>query len=88
MHIELEGLGGEKKANHKYLISYKYRLFSFEEGAGEKGSFFKVDLDDKSVIDRTKEYLEKMDPFKNAYKSETEIFKELINEDDSTNVVK
>ena len=88
MHIELEGLGGEKKANHKYLISYKYRLFSFEEGAGEKGSFFKVDLDDKSVIDRTKEYLEKMKPLSNTYKSEKEIFKEIINKDDSMNAVK
>lgn len=76
----------EKITDNKYLVSYKYKLYSFNEGIGEKGFFFEVDLETGSVIDRTKEYLEKMTPLSNAYKSEKELFKEIINEDESMTI--
>ena len=62
-------------------------MFSFVEGSGEKGFFFEVDLDNESVINRTDEYLKKMKPLSDAYKSEKEIYKDIIN-DDSMNVVR
>ena len=73
----------EKFADNKYLVSYKYQLYSFNEGVGEKGFFFEVDLDTESVIDRTNEYLKRMKPLSNAYTNEKEIFKEIIKEDDT-----
>jgi hypothetical protein len=80
------GWNVERKPDNKYLVSYKYKLYSFNEGIGEKGFFFEVDLDNESVTDRTKEYLEKMKPLSNAYKSEKELFKEIVNGEDSTMV--
>ena len=73
----------EKKSDYKYLVSYKYRLYSFKDGIGEKGFFFEVDLGTESVTDRTKEYLEKMKPLSRAYKSEKELFKEIVDSEDS-----
>ena len=77
----------EKKSNNKYLVSYKYQVHSFDEGVGEKGFFFEVDLNDESVINKTDEYLKKMKPLSNTYKSEKEIYKDIMN-DDSMNDVK
>ena len=77
----------EKITDNKYLVSYKYNLYSFNEGIGEKGFFFEVDLDTETVMDKTKEYLEKMKPLSSAYKSEKELFKEIINEEDSLGAV-
>ncbi len=81
------GWNSERQGNNKYLVSYKYQLYSFNEGIGEKGFFFEVNLDDESVIDRTREYLEKMKPLSKAYASEKDIFKEVINESESLKVV-
>ena len=77
----------EKKSKNKYLVSYKYQVHSFDEGVGEKGFFFEVDLNDESVINKTDEYLKKMKPLSDTYKSEKEIYKDIIN-DDSMNVVR
>ena len=76
-----------KLKDNEYLVSYKYEIFSFKEGTGKKGFFFEVDLNNETVIDKTEEYLEEMQPLSNAYKSEKEIFKEIINEDDLTKIV-
>ena len=77
----------EKKSKNKYLVSYKYQVHSFDEGVGEKGFFFEVDLNDESVKNKTDEYLKKMKPLSDAYKSEREIYKEIMN-DDSMDYVK
>lgn len=76
------GWNVEKTSDNEYLVSYKYKQYSFKEGIGEKGFFFEVNLDNESVIDRTNEYLEKMRPLSKAYKSEDEIFREIINGDE------
>ena len=58
----------EKTSDSEFLVSYKYRIYSFKEGIGEKGFFFEVNLNNESVIDRTNEYLEKMKPLSKTYK--------------------
>ena len=81
------GWSVEKLSEEKYFVSYKYQIFRFNEGAGEKGFFFEVNIDDESVIDKTGEYLEKLKPLSSVYDSEKEIFKEIINEDSVTSVL-
>ncbi len=67
----------EKLEGNRYLVSYKYTLHSFTEGIGERGFFFEVDIADKSVLDKTIEYIEKMPPLTKAYSNEKEIFKDI-----------
>lgn len=77
----------EKMTDNKYLVSYKYKLHSFNEGVGERGFFFEVDLSDELVIDRTKEYLEKMKPLSKIYNNEKEILREIISEEGALSAV-
>jgi hypothetical protein len=77
----------EKKADNKYLVSFKYKIYSFNEGVGERGFFFEVDLDNGSVTDKTEEILENMKPLSSAYKNEKEIFREMIGGEGSVDTI-
>jgi hypothetical protein len=67
----------EKMTDNRYLVSYKYELHSFNEGVGERGFFFEVNLPDSSVTDKTIEYTSKMAPLTKAYSNENEIFNDI-----------
>jgi hypothetical protein len=66
-----------------YLVSYRYDIYSFQEGTGKRGYFFEVDLKDGSVRNVTEEYLKKMSPLSKPYKDEKEII-EKFREDSDT----
>jgi hypothetical protein len=56
-----------------YLVSYRYNMYSFEDGTGVRGYFFKVDIGNGSVSDVTNEYMMKMNPLSKPYMDEKEI---------------
>jgi hypothetical protein len=56
-----------------YLVSYRYNIYSFEEGTGERGYFFEVDLGNDSVRNVTEEYTMKMNPLSKPFKDEKDI---------------
>ena len=43
------GWTANKKDNQVYLVGYKYKVFSFEKGSGERGFFFEVNLITEAV---------------------------------------
>lgn len=85
--IKPVGWDVKKIGGNRYLVSYKYNLHSFTEGIGERGFFFEVDLADKSVSDKTIEYIEKMPPLTKAYSDEKEIFKDITGETYSVDTI-
>jgi hypothetical protein len=66
-----------------YLVSYRYDIYSFQEGTGRRGYFFEVDLKDGSVRNVTEEYLKKMSPLSKPYKSEKEIIEKFREESET-----
>jgi hypothetical protein len=61
-----------------YLVAYRYNIYSFERGTGERGFFFEVDLGDGSVRNVTEEYTMDMRPLSEPFKDEEEILEEFI----------
>ena len=66
-----------------YLVSYRYNIYSFQEGTGRRGYFFEVDLKDGSVRNVTEEFLKKMSPLSKPYKDEKEIIEEFREDSDT-----
>jgi len=66
-----------------YLVSYRYNIYSFQEGTGRRGYFFEVDLKDGSVRNATEEYLKNMSPLSKPYKDEKEIIEEFREDSDT-----
>ena len=77
---DIKPIGWEvnKIGDNLYLVNYKYNIYSFEEGTGERGFFFRVDLKDGLVSDVTDQYLQQMKPLSKAYKDEKEILDDFI----------
>ena len=67
-----------KEHDEVYLVSYKYKIYSFKEGMGERGFFFEVDVDSGSVRNVTKEVTGKMDSLSPSFKKEGEISEQLM----------
>ena len=67
-----------QKGDQVYLVSYKYRVYSFGEGTGERGFFFEVNLDTEAVRNVTKEVARKMDPLSLPFKDEKQIPEQLM----------
>ncbi len=71
----------KKIMDSRYIVSYKYTLYSFDQGTGEKGYFFEVNLDDNSVKDVTSEYQKQLKPLLPSASSEKELAEILIDDD-------
>ena len=67
-----------QKSDQVYLVSYKYRVYSFGEGTGERGFFFEVNLDTEAVRNVTKEVARKMVPLSLPFKDEKQIPEKLM----------
>ncbi|MFC1534224.1 hypothetical protein ACFL7M_12755 [Thermodesulfobacteriota bacterium] len=76
------GWEAEKKDENIYLVHYRYKIYSFTEGIGERGYFFEVDLVTKVVRNVTSEYLKKYEPLSLPFKSEKEVMEETLEESD------
>jgi hypothetical protein len=77
---EIRPIGWEAKRvdNQRYLISYTYRIFSFERGVGHGGYFFDVDLNTGSVRNVTSKYEGDFKSLAPAFKDEKEIAEEFL----------
>ena len=53
------GWNVRRKEDQVYLVSYTYKIYSFDEGSGEGGYFFEVNLSSESVINVTEKYKRK-----------------------------
>ena len=72
----------KKKSNQIFLVSYKYKTHSFEEGVGELGYFFEADLVNKVVRNVTNNYISGMKRLLSpAYHDEKELVEEIFSED-------
>lgn len=67
-----------KKNDQVYLVSYKYKIYSFREGTGERGFFFEVDLNSGSVRNVTRRFTRKLDPLASPFEKEEEISEKLM----------
>jgi hypothetical protein len=69
-----------KEHGEIYLVSYKYKIYSFKEGMGERGFFFEVDVDSGSVRNVTKEVTGtgEMGSLSPSFKKEGEISEQLM----------
>ena len=67
-----------KENDRIYLVSYKYEIYSFKEGTGERGFFFEVDLNSRSVRNVTKEVTQKLGALSPSFKKEEEISEQLM----------
>lgn len=76
--IKVIGWDAQKLSQKKYLVSYRYNIYSFARGTGEMGFFFEVDLADGSVKNITEKYLDQLKPLSKAYNGEEAIVEELI----------
>ncbi len=74
-----------KNKDRLYLVSYKFKIYSFTEGTGERGYFFEVNLDDEVVRNVTSEFERKMKPLSSPYKDEKELMEELIGQEPEMN---
>jgi hypothetical protein len=69
-----------KKEDQVYLVGYKYRIFSFQEGSGESGFFFEVNLATKAVQNVTQRVVREMGPLAPPLKDEDVISDQLFQE--------
>jgi hypothetical protein len=72
------GWGVSKKHDQVYMVSYKYKIYSFKKGTGERGFFFEVDLGSGSVRNVTKEVMQKMGSLSPSFRGEEEISEQLM----------
>lgn len=77
---EVKPIGWEvtKNQNRIYLVKYRYEIHSYQEGIGERGFFFEVDLDTELVLNVTPLYVRKMEPLASPYKDEKKLVEGLI----------
>ena len=68
-----------KKDDQVYLVGYKYRVFSFEEGSGERGFFFEVNLANEVVHDVTETVIREMGSLAPPLRNDKDIPEELLN---------
>jgi len=69
-----------KKDDQVYLVGYKYKIFSFEEGSGESGFFFEVNLSTEAVQNVTQRAAREMSPLAPPLKDEDGISDQLFQE--------
>ena len=73
-----------KKDDQVYLVGYKYRIFSFEEGSGERGFFFEVNLANEVVHDVTETVIREMGSLAPPLRNDKNIPEELLNKWENT----
>jgi hypothetical protein len=69
-----------KKEDQIYFVIYKYRIYSFKEGSGERGFFFEVNLATEAVENVTRKLLREMGPLAPPLKNEDGISRQLFQE--------
>jgi len=74
------GWSASKKNDQVYLVSYKYKVYSFREGTGERGFFFEVNLPTEAVRNVTEEVTREMGSLAPPFKKEEEISEQLMQE--------
>ena len=73
-----------KKGDQVYLVGYKYRIYSFEEGSGERGFFFEVNLANEVVHDVTETVIREMGSLAPPLRNDKDIPEELLNKWENT----
>ncbi len=74
------GWSVEKKDDQVYLVGYKYRIFSFQRGSGERGFFFEVNLATEEVQNVTQRKMREMGSLAPPLKDEDDISDQLFQE--------
>ena len=72
------GWTATKKDDQVYLVGYKYKIFSFEKGSGERGFFFEVNLSTKAVQNVTERVTREMGSLAPPLKDGKEIPDQLL----------
>ncbi len=67
------GWTATRKDDQVYLVGYKYKIYSFEKGSGERGFFFEVNLHTEAVQDVTERVTREMGPLAPPLKDGEEI---------------
>ena len=80
--IKAIGWEAARKNDKIYLVSYKYKIFSFDEGSGVRGYFFMVNFETETVKNVTKDYVKKMEPLSRPLTEEKELVEQILKEKD------
>ena len=67
-----------KKDDQVYLVGYKYKIYSFEKGSGERGFFFEVNLSTEAVENVTERVTREMGSLAPPLKDGEEIPDQLL----------
>ncbi len=73
------GWHAEKNPDGRWIVSYRFKAFSFDHGAGERAYFFEVDLEKEAVRDVSSVWNETVAPPLPAFKDEKEVASEFVN---------
>lgn len=73
-----------KKDDQVYLVGYEYRIFSFQEGSGESGFFFEVNLATGAVQNVTQRVVREMGSLAPPLRNDKDIPEELLDEWEDT----
>jgi hypothetical protein len=73
-----------KKGDKVYLVGYEYRIYSFQEGSGESGFFFEVNLATEAVQNVTQRETREMDPLAPPLRNDEDIPEELLDKWEDT----
>jgi hypothetical protein len=72
------GWTATKKDDQVYLVGYKYKIFSFEKGSGERGFFFEVNLHTEAVQNVTERVTREMGSLAPPLKDREELPDQLL----------
>ena len=72
------GWNANRRDDHTYLVSFAFKIYSWDKGSGEESYFFLVNLANESVQNVTNKFKRKTKPLSAPYKNEEEISEQLI----------
>jgi hypothetical protein len=72
------GWQAKKQQDGRWTVNYRFKVFSFDQGAGERAYYFQVDLEKGSVEDVTSRWQEAEGPLLPAFRDEKEVASALV----------
>ena len=76
--ITFSGWNVNRKDDQTYLVSFAFKIYSWDKGSGEGGYFFLVNLDNKSIQNVTEKIKQETKPLSAPYKDEKEMSEKII----------
>jgi hypothetical protein len=73
------GWQAKKQQDGRWIVSYRFKVFTFDQGAGERAYYFQVDLEKEAVRDVTSDWNETVAAPLPAFKDEKEVASEFVN---------